>query len=541
MDLSVDQVRADYDAVPYDSDAFPQSAPGNLAAIAHLFGLDAPKVPTARVLEIGCAAGGNLIPFAASHPQAHAVGIDLSQVHIDLARRNVEALGLKNLELLQGDVESMDLTRLGQFDFIICHGVYSWVPDSVQEAILAASHALLAPEGVAYLSYNIYPGWKAKEIVRDAMLLRGGGEGTIYEKLGFARGMIAFLEGVAPADSVLAKALAEYRAIEKTSRYSYLVHEYLETFNAPCYFLEMLECARDHDLAYLADATPSTMFASNYGDNVAGPLLKECGHSQVLLDQYLDFVMNRSFRQSLFVHAERAPQIRYQLDRSRLGRLHFAASAPPLDGETRLDDSSQDFGEPGGLTLGTTSPAAKAALDELTARWPCTLSRQELVDAVQARLKAAGIEPAANPQDAIDDLLAFLITRGQVAYRLDPVLLEPASTPPRLDEPVRRMAELARGNANASTFNIWHETLRLSPVDGHLLPLLDGTHDRDALVEALLEFDRVDLIRFERDGQRLTGPELATATAEYIDEIPKRLVAMKLFRGNNHTEAGRAP
>jgi methyltransferase-like protein len=79
----------------------------------------------------------------------------------------------------------------------------------------------------------------------------------------------------------------------------------------------MLDCAKEHDLAYLADATPSTMFASNYGDNVAGPLLKECGHSQVLLDQYLDFVMNRAFRQSLLVHAERAPQIRYQLDRSR--------------------------------------------------------------------------------------------------------------------------------------------------------------------------------------------------------------------------------
>jgi methyltransferase-like protein len=540
LELSVDQVRAGYDAVPYDSDAFPQSAPGNLAAIAHLFGLDAPEVPNARVLEIGCAVGGNLIPFAAAHPQAHVVGIDLSQVHIDLARRNVEALGLKNLELLQGDVASMDLAPLGQFDFIICHGVYSWVPDNVQEAILAASHDSLAPEGVAYLSYNIYPGWKAKEIVRDAMLLRGGGKGTVDEKLGFARGMIDFLEGVAPADSVLAKALAEYRAIAKISRDYYLVHEYLETFNAPCYFLEMLECAKEHDLAYLADATPSTMFAHNYGDNIARPLLNECGHSQVLLEQYLDFVINRAFRQSLFVHAERAPQIRYQLDRSRLGRLHFASFVPPVDGESRLDDSSQAFGEAGGPTLVTQNPAAKAALEELTARWPSTLSRQELQDAVQARLGAAGIEPAANPQEAVDELLGFLIARGQVRYRLDPVLLEPLSTPPRLDEPVRRMAELARGNANARTFNIWHETLTLSPVDGHLMPLLDGTRDRDALVEALLEFDREDLIRFERDGQRLTGPELRTAAAEYIDEIPKRLAAMKLFRGNDHTEAGGA-
>ena len=83
MDESVDQVRADYDAAPYDSHAYPQSAPGQLAAIGYLFGLDVPEVSSARVLEIGCAAGGNLIPFAAMHPEARVVGIDLSEVQID--------------------------------------------------------------------------------------------------------------------------------------------------------------------------------------------------------------------------------------------------------------------------------------------------------------------------------------------------------------------------------------------------------------------------------------------------------------------------
>jgi hypothetical protein len=101
----------------------------------------------------------------------------------------------------------------------------------------------------------------------------------------------------------------------------------------------MLERAGAHGLAYLADVDPNLMFVANYGDKVAEPLLKECGHSQVLLEQYLDFVVNRTFRQSLLVHAERAQQIRYQLDRWRYGRLHFAAWLPPAGGETRLDDS----------------------------------------------------------------------------------------------------------------------------------------------------------------------------------------------------------
>lgn len=100
FDDAIDQLRADYDLTPYTSNSFPQSAPGHLAAIAHLCGLETPEVSRARVLEIGCAAGGNLIPFAAAHPQAHVVGIDLSQVQVDEGRTRAQALGINNLELL---------------------------------------------------------------------------------------------------------------------------------------------------------------------------------------------------------------------------------------------------------------------------------------------------------------------------------------------------------------------------------------------------------------------------------------------------------
>lgn len=535
---AVDRLGADYDAAPYDSHAFPQSAPGQLAAIAYLFGLDTPEVSRARVLEIGCASGGNLIPLAAQHPEAHAVGIDLSPVHIDEGRRRAEALGLGNLELLQGDIARIDHAALGQFDFIISHGVYSWVPENVQDAILAAFHGLLAPEGVGYLSYNVYPGWKAKEIVRDAMLLRGGGRGTPDERVGYARGMIDFLQEVAPPDSVLARALADYKAVAAKSKDYYLLHEELETFNAPCYFLELLERAGDHDLAYLAEAAPATMFAVNYGEKVAEPLLKECGHSQVLLEQYLDFVINRTFRQTLLVHAERAPQIRYQLDRSRYHRLHFAAWVPPVEGNTRLDDSQQEYGEAGSATLTTQNPVVKAALEVLNARWPSTLPRQELLDATKVRLAAAGIEAPADAGQPIDDLLDFLIVRGQARYRLHPVLAQIASTPSRLDESVRRMADLTRGDADASTFNLWHETLLLSPLDRYLLPLLDGTRDREALIDELTALACEVHIRFERDGEIVTDEaQIRVAAAEQVDAVPQRLAAMKLWHVSDNPRA----
>ena len=182
IDEAVDRLRADYDRTPYNSVSFPQSAPGQLAAVAHLFGLETPEVAGARVLEIGCAAGGNLIPFAAAHPNARVVGIDLSPAQIDQGAPDVEALGLGNLELLAGDIARMDLAALGQFDFVIAHGVYSWVPAEVQDALLSAFRRVLAPEGVAYMSYNVYPGWKSKEIARDAMLLASGASATPEDK-----------------------------------------------------------------------------------------------------------------------------------------------------------------------------------------------------------------------------------------------------------------------------------------------------------------------------------------------------------------------
>ena len=147
------------------------------------------------------------------------------------------------------------------------------------------------------------------------------------------------------------------------------------------------------------------------------------------------------------------------------------------------------------------------------------MSRQELVDAVHARLVSAGLNPSDNIPDHIDDLMGVLIMQGAAHYRLDPVVPDQAAEPLRLDEKARRMAELTRTETDAATFNLWHETLILEPVDRHLLPLLDGTRDRDALIEALLAVDRENPIGIERD-----------ALIESIDGLPKRLAEMKLLR-----------
>jgi methyltransferase-like protein len=267
------------------------------------------------------------------------------------------------------------------------------------------------------------------------------------------------------------------------------------------------------------------MVPANHGPKVAEFLAEKCAGVQVLVEQYIDFAINRSFRESLFVHAERARQIAYQPDPRRYQRLHFAAWTPPADGQTRMDQSRQEYVEADGATLFTNDPGIKAALEALNDRWPWTLSRQELIDTVTARLIAAGFTPSVTIADTVDNLMGVLIGQGQARFRVDPVLPEPTPTPLRVDDAAGRMAGLAAGG-EASTFNAWHEPLILSPVDRHLVPLLDGTRDRDTLVDALVAIDAENPIEIE-DAAGRSRREVFT---EQVDTLAQRLAEMKLIR-----------
>src|SRR5262245_8757143 len=162
-------VQTSYDVVPYESNVFSQSHPDRLATIATLLGMRPAPVTDCRVLELGCASGGNVIPMAVSLPGSRFVGIDLSSRQIEMGRRTVESLALTNLDLKQFDIRN--LTKdVGQFDYIICHGVFSWVPREVQDKILEVCAQNLSPRGVAYVSYNTYPGWHMRGLIRDMML-----------------------------------------------------------------------------------------------------------------------------------------------------------------------------------------------------------------------------------------------------------------------------------------------------------------------------------------------------------------------------------
>jgi cyclopropane fatty-acyl-phospholipid synthase-like methyltransferase len=137
-----------YDEVPYESLPIPGTHPDRMSTVARLPGIDVAAVEASRVLELGCAGGGNLIPMAIGLPRAQFTGVDLSPVQVADGDTLIRALHLSNVKLIAANVMDID-EHFGEFDYIIAHGIYSWVPNSVQEKILEICKRNLAPRGVA--------------------------------------------------------------------------------------------------------------------------------------------------------------------------------------------------------------------------------------------------------------------------------------------------------------------------------------------------------------------------------------------------------
>ncbi len=494
MTTLTEQIGRTYDAFPYLSGAFPVTTPEYLRTVAHLFGLDAPAPERARVLELGCAAGGNVIPFAARYPHAEVTGIDLSQVQVEAGQRAIAAMGLKNVKLEQASIADLDKS-LGEFDYIICHGVYSWVPPEVQEAILRIASQCLSPDGIAYVSYNTYPGWKAKEVVRDAMRLRADGRGDAGERLAYARGMIDFLHDMAPQDSLLSKIMGDNIQTIRHGRDYYLVHEFLELCNSPCYFRDFLANARKQGLDYLGEAHVSSMFANNYGAEQAKLLLAECEGDQIRLEQLLDFLGNRTFRQTLLVHAERSGSIRYQLDESRISQLHVAGNYTPAS-----HDGCQ-WSTGNGRTVTASSEVSQAMISALNKAWPGTVPVTTLIKAAKA------IVPGEAGKDQLIAFISALIVGNAVQCRLDPMPLESAiASRPKAHPALRALAGLGAGTP-VKMFNQWHESVEPGVGESYLLSLLDGRKDRPALVAALVAAVAEQRLTFEQDGKAIDDPQ----------------------------------
>ena len=473
-----------YDETPYISLPIPYTAPGNLRAVAKLYGISAPELRHARVLELGCAAGGNLLPFALAYPEAHVVGIDLAPQQIEAGKRAAEAVGAGNLHL-----HAMSLTEItpdfGTFDYIICHGVFSWVPPEVRDAILRICRTNLAPEGLAFVSYNIYPGWKASDVIRDAMMLNSFGAQTAHERLARAKDMLELIENGLWENNPLQSALQHTARKLRGQSDHYLLHEYLEAINTPCYFLEFAAAAQQAGLTYLTDAEPQLSFPSTYSSKVAQGLSGLAVNAgREMREQYLDFAIGRSFRKSLLIQTERAGAILDQPVGSAFESMFLAADLLPLPAPVGAPPGQRQYRTASGTTLTSSDPLAHTLMDLLSESWPASVPFKAIRDAASTNT------PTATVEEITTALLAHIIALVQSSslhYRLELSSYQtPQSKPELIAGALKLLSEATRPGCQVSMHNLWHQGLT-APDDAlsrHIMNMMDGTRTTPELRKA---------------------------------------------------------
>ncbi len=326
------KIEKSYDELTYKSIAFAQSSPYRLEACATLLGVNPPPCKNAKVLEIGCSFGGNLIPFAANNKNAKVVGIDLSGEQIRRGQEIVKEMGLTNLELIHGDI--CEFKSDEKFDYIIAHGIFSWVPDFVKEAILKVVRENLSANGVAFISYNVYPGWKVKDVIRDLMLLAAKDKETMQDKLKAAKeALLVYKEYLLTRDKEIYEkkmplSMLLFITEDVLSKDDfYIAHEFLEDTNNPFYFKDFNAMLAKNELAYLCEYTLDDIFVPDIGIATVDEYKNNKFKDRIDLEQFMDIVSNKVFRQSLIVHNKTYESIvNKQIGPGDINKIHVVAN-----------------------------------------------------------------------------------------------------------------------------------------------------------------------------------------------------------------------
>ena len=297
-----DGARAAYAEIAYPGLAFPQCHPDRLATHARLLGIKPASPERCRVLELGCGDGGQLAPMAATLPGSTFVGVDISPGAVEAARARAGALGAENVEFVEADLAALDPSELGRFDFVLAHGVYSWVPPAVADRLLALCRALLARQGVAYVSYNAQPGADLRAPARSAMRFHGRGR-EARARLDAAREMLAALAAMPQGDDPYRAFAAVHAARVDEREDALLFHDDLEAHNSAHLFTDFAAEASGHGVQYLAEADWFEMSPGSLPAQAAA-LLEGCGGDRIAREQYLDFLRCRAYRQTLLCREE---------------------------------------------------------------------------------------------------------------------------------------------------------------------------------------------------------------------------------------------
>lgn len=485
-----------YDEVLYPSGLFPQTHPDRLATAAYLRGMSPAPIERCRVLELGCGSANNLISMAFQLPRSEFVGVDLGRVPIASGEAIVAELKMQNVTLKAMDICDVNAVEFGTFDFIITHGVYSWVPQQVRERILAISREMLNPHGIAYISYNAYPGCHFRDLVRHMMCFHTQKFEGVNEKATQARALVKFVaESRIKPDYYTEAFRTQLGRLEKYQDES-LYHDDLNRSAQPFYFHEFMEAAERHDLKYVGEAVPGASDRAQFTEETLRRMSELEGANEIVREQYKDFLCGTGFRQTLLCRKE--TQLATAFLEDRIPRLFAESDSVALNDSEQTGDAPIEFKSPSGGTVEITDPVWRAGLSYICSQWPRSVSFEQILNRVKQREAGKSVDGGSGGEAAtIISALKQSYLAGIVSLRV-----RPPDVVNRLSErPAISLLAQAQLRLSISISSQLHRSMKIpDAASKHFLSLLDGTRDLDALAAEMIAFTR--LAQAQKEGER---------------------------------------
>jgi 2-polyprenyl-3-methyl-5-hydroxy-6-metoxy-1,4-benzoquinol methylase len=456
-----------YDHVAYPCHAHRQTHPENLGAIARMCGVNAVEPSRCRVLEIGCGSGENLLPMAAQLPGATFFGVDLAETSIREAEMAAGAAGLTNIGWLAADLTKLNAAEHGQWDYIIAHGVFTWVPEVVRGALLRVCRELLSENGIAFISYNAFPGGHVRGMLREMLLYHVDSAAEPKVKINQGRALLKLLaDGHRDTDEYGAVLRAEAARVMAFNPHHFY-HDDLAEINQPYYVEQFAAMAASFGLSYVWDADFSAESESHLSPEVR-EVLSGLNQDPIRKAQYLDFIKCRRFRQTLLCRREAAQQTSDPV--KRLNTLRFSCSAKGPQGSNQVP-GEEEFRGLGDLTIRTADVTAKHMMRAMAEIWPGRLTWNELVVCAEGA-----------PEATIAGILQELTASGAATAFLGAAPFAAALS----ERPVGSHLARKQLEHSATVTTLGHQTVEISDELGRwLLAHLDGTRTAEGLAQLL--------------------------------------------------------
>lgn len=455
------------DSFEYISETHPETHPARFGAVAKLFGLDVAEVETASILEIGCGHGVNLLALAAELPSARFLGVDISEAAITDAKKLADELALANIQFLQADFEELR-NREERFDYIIAHGVYSWVLPQKQNALLEISSKLLNVNGAFYLSYNVYPGWHSRMLIREILLMETASLESRSKKVDHARGVLGALAFFwEKLDTPEAHSLV--RQIEELKDYPdwFLAHDLLGEVNLPLQSSELHRTAERAGLTYVGDAEIWKMAPFDLSPDVAH-LIRQGTENISAIEQRLDWARLETFRRAIFCRA--GQELQHDAALLRLPQIRFSAQLQELPNR----GGNFVFACGNRSEIETNDMVLSDVLRFLAKAWPSSVGYTELVEQVGI---VRGPESSRREGVLLQGLFRCILSGQVLPWNSSGNFAEKVSQTPRAFPLSRMLAK--RSNRVPSGL---HQMVELDQVSRELLLLLTGASTQAAIL-----------------------------------------------------------